>query len=335
MAGIYSLLKILEMIIVFIYSAKFIKEKNSRKNIVICFAIGIIFEVFLAIWQLHAQSSIGGMFYLLGERFFTSETPGIANASINSSLVLRPYATFPHPNVLAGYLLLSQVMLIGFLRELKGKVLYFVFSAIVFCSIGIALSLSRVTIILEGLVVFYYLPNIFNKINKIKQKAIFLIIVGVISLFLFPLVFSRILNTSTSEDAILQRSSLISDSIKLINKNPVTGVGINNFLNELSYVKDSKTPLQPVHNILILLAVEMGIPIAFGILIIYISLFKSSLVKNQQGELARQEKVILIAAIALLSLFDHYFRTLQQGQLILAVVLGFIYGSGRGLAKHN
>ena len=47
------------------------------------------------------QASLNGLFWWLGERTFTSSTPGIAKAVIDGRLLMRPYATFPHPNVLA------------------------------------------------------------------------------------------------------------------------------------------------------------------------------------------------------------------------------------------
>ena len=75
----------------------------------------------LVIAQFIKQGSLGGVFYFFGERFFTPATPGIANASINGELLFRPYGTFSHPNVLAGFLLISLISLLFSLPWDKGK----------------------------------------------------------------------------------------------------------------------------------------------------------------------------------------------------------------------
>ena len=93
---------------------------RTLKQIIIVFfllSIGGFIESLLAIAQFFNHGSINGFFYLLGERFFTAQTPGIANASINGELVLRSYGTFSHPNVLAGFLVLvMSFLLFGFFR---------------------------------------------------------------------------------------------------------------------------------------------------------------------------------------------------------------------------
>src|SRR6185369_2209751 len=55
--------------------------------------------------------SIGGIFYLLGERTFNISTPGIALVNILGKNFLRPYASFPHPNSLAGFLGVAIIFL--------------------------------------------------------------------------------------------------------------------------------------------------------------------------------------------------------------------------------
>ena len=88
------------------------------KKALVALSLGTLFSSLLAIAQFISQGSLGGAFYYLGERTFTSQTPGIANASINGELLLRPYATFSHPNVLAGYLLCVLVLLLTSLLSL-------------------------------------------------------------------------------------------------------------------------------------------------------------------------------------------------------------------------
>jgi O-antigen ligase len=79
-------------------------------NIYKLLAGSIIWSSLLALSEFIFQRSIGGIFWWLGERTFTVDTPGIARAEVcglfnySCKLILRPYASFPHPNVLGGYI---------------------------------------------------------------------------------------------------------------------------------------------------------------------------------------------------------------------------------------
>ena len=109
LVGLYGFLKLLEFVFLGFYTAFNIK-KLRLSTVLALFSIGIIFESFLSILQYFHQGSIGGIFYFFGERTFNGQTPGIANASVNGELVLRPYGTFPHPNVLAGFLVIAMTL---------------------------------------------------------------------------------------------------------------------------------------------------------------------------------------------------------------------------------
>lgn len=92
---IYKWLKVAELGFLAWYVAK---NKPSLKLLI----IPIIYSCVLAVWQMINQGSVGGLWYWLGERAFTFDTPGIAP--------WRPYATFSHPNILAGFLVVSTLL---------------------------------------------------------------------------------------------------------------------------------------------------------------------------------------------------------------------------------
>ncbi|HEX8932217.1 MAG TPA: hypothetical protein VF810_03625, partial [Patescibacteria group bacterium] len=99
--GFYHLLKFSEFVFVAYYVASVLKTSSALAKLALLLSCGVIFESLLAISQFLRQGSLGGIFYYFGERLFSGITPGIANASINGVLILRPYGTFSHPNVLA------------------------------------------------------------------------------------------------------------------------------------------------------------------------------------------------------------------------------------------
>jgi len=95
-------------------------------------------------------------------------------------------------------------------------------------------------------------------------------------------------------------------------------VGLNNFIVHLPqfYQSGSVYLLQPVHNIFLLVAAETGLVGLVIFLWFLILTFKKLLITNYY---------LLITAlivILVLGLFDHYWLTLQQNQLLVAIVFG-------------
>ena len=93
----YKSLKIIEFIFLGFY---IVKSKIKLPSLLIPLALGVLFSSILGLAQLIKQSSLNGLFYFFGERTFTASTPGISLIDISGRLLLRPYAAFPHPNVL-------------------------------------------------------------------------------------------------------------------------------------------------------------------------------------------------------------------------------------------
>lgn len=304
-AGIYGIIKIIEFLFLTLAIAKNI-QKFRLRIILPATICGILFESILAIIQFQKGGSLGGLFYFLGERFYNGATPNIANASLGGELVLRPYATFSHPNVLAGYLVISMLILaLAMSSKYKENSLYYL--AIFFGTVGLMLTLSRTAIIIWALVL---LTLLFKKINRI---ALFipLVLGGAI---LFPQIMQRFGSISLVDSSFADRINLAKASVQMIIHNPILGVGINNFLNNVSYYNFSASPVfmvQPVHNIILLTISQTGI--ICGAVIFYYAaklfLYTSSYAK------------ILLLAFLGLGMFDHYFLTLQQGQILLCLIL--------------
>jgi O-antigen ligase len=237
----YGFIKISEFGFLFLYLAHETSYRFQLRFISLLFGISAFFESFLAIAQYLNQGSLNGIFYFFGERTFTGATPGIANASINGELILRPYATFPHPNVLAGYLLISMVLVWGFvLKSHKRWIQTFGATSLIVSSVALLLTFSRIGILLWIFFVFVLLVRLIA--FKIKSRKVQLIIgaVGIIVvalISLFPVaheVFSRFAQTSLSEESVTERTELLSASWIMIQQHPLFGVGLYNFIPALA-----------------------------------------------------------------------------------------------------
>lgn len=332
LSGWYSLLKLIEYVLLWNALLNFLKGKDFLRLLAFPLSFGIIFESILAIWQYIIQGSVGGFFYFFGERTFSASTPGIANASLYGQLILRPYGTFPHPNVLAAFLLFGCTLL--FYKIFKEKnIFYKLFFIISFLlgSTALFFSLSRITIILWIFTILYLLI-----INLKIKKNIRILIAGIITLVFtigFFLIsshsFIRLENISLSDESVTQRIFLISRAWEMFKNSPLFGVGFANFLINLSQTPSSSHVflLQPVHNIFFLSLTETGVCCFFLSLLFFYKTIKRLVVLIKKS--TKKEYFLLgflfLSQFFILGQLDHYFLTLQQGQLLTVIIFAFCW----------
>lgn len=298
------------------------QERNMRQVSIVLLSLGVLLTSSLLFMQITQQHSIGGLWYLLGERKFSGSTPGIANASLMGTLVLRPYASFPHPNVAAGYLLFSVVLLLFLQEDSQGRWQQLLLKlSIIAGSIGLILTLSRSAILtfLFCLIIIFVFPLRTKRLNR-KWVLSFFSLFLILSLLLLP----RFLTLSLTDEAVTLRLQLLKESVEVFHTSPLLGVGVKNFLIALSGLPHPALPyssLQPVHNMYVLLLVEIGL---MGLVWILPLLGKLVLqITNVSGQ-QKTLKFTLSLSLLLLGTVDHYLYTLHQGQLLLALVLGVI-----------
>lgn len=257
---------------------------SNKAKIFLPLIIGVLFESGLAILQFLKGGTLG--LWILGERSFSITTPGIAKFDFYGLQFLRPYGTFSHPNVLAGYMLIMMLLLrskkiaIGFLT--------------------IFLTMSRVTI-LTGFVLGILI------LSK-KWKLILVVVLILLS----PILFTRFSSLLSYDNlTLLRREELTVTSWNLFLKNPIFGVGLNNFISsQQDLVAGPSRFLQPVHNIFLLALSETGIIGFLGFIILFFPIFKLN------------PKPYTLIPIIFLGLFDHYFLTLPQGYRLLFLIWG-------------
>ncbi len=324
-AALYKLAKIIEFSLLGFYIARNIRI-SQYSNILISLSLAVIYSSLIAIVQFIKQSSLGGPLWWLGERTFNLTTPGIAKAVVGGRLVMRPYGTFPHPNALAGFLLISLILLQnasdGGPRGLRGegikKILYWL--AMILGIITITLSFSRSVWVVSLLICLWLVIQCGKKI-KIKKSMLYALYAMFFIIFSLLVYFGSQFSTN---EAFFQRTQLMKASLLMIKDSPLSGVGLNNFLVYLPNfwpLTGFTYWLQPVHNIYLLIAAETGI-VGLVIFLWFLFLTFKNLLKIGNWELE-----IALLAILLLGVTDHYWLTLQQTQLLLTLVLGLIWSS--------
>ena len=292
---------------------------NLYKTIVLPLSIAAVFIFCLAVVQLILQRSLGGPMYFLGERSFYSGTPGISLYSVFGKLLLRPYSIFSHPNSLAGFSGVALMLLLGLGKELKIKRTIWVIGAAA-CLGALLLSGSRAA--LGGLVLSLGALVLLKERKKLYQN--FLLVAVFITIFvgiLFPVLADKTLASGIEfSERFSQRLVLGDIAGRLYSREPIKGLGLNNFIPEAANLRANAYypwTLQPVHNVPLLVLAETGI-IGYGILIwLLIALVKRALTMQLFFGLA-------IVFILVTASMDHYWFTLQQNQLLLAVFVGIV-----------
>ncbi len=306
LVSVYKWLRVYEYYWLFKYLVK--NVQYSVFSIRFGLSLAIIWTSILAWSQFIMQHSIGGLWYWLGERTFSISTPGIAKLFLdlrilNLGFILRPYATMPHPNALAGFLLVSSLIILNFENQFKIKNLKFKIThlSLMAALLTIPLTFSKSAILIEVGLIIFWLVKKFNKLFLI------LFLVPIILYFYLP----------SSPNSIPERIVLNQKAIETIKNNPVFGVGLGNSVSLLPSLR------QPTHNIFLLLASELGLPV---VLIIGYLIIKNLLKIKNFSRSASESSILKIAILVVIAtgMADHYWLTLHQNILLLVVLLALV-----------
>lgn len=310
----YLWLKIIEMVL-FGMAVATIDRGQIKKIVYKPLQCSLIIFSIIGILQTISGQTLNGLFYFLGERTFNLGTPGIALGSLLGNSFLRAYSTFPHPNAMAGFLLVGNILLFWAkdgkpLNNPDKLTIVFSFIAIVF-----AFSLSAALCLI--FVLSFYITFKKNYLNKIKIGLFALILISLVS----TMAGSFFLDTKAGlMESTGRRLELSLTAGKIISKNPIFGVGPGGFINLLPQTglnTGSSWWLQPVHNIFLLIFSETGL---VGLLGAIYFLIKSISRKPNDRLL-----LLSIMAVLITGSLDHYWLTLQQNQLLLSVLLALFF----------
>ncbi|MGA3291664.1 MAG: O-antigen ligase family protein [Candidatus Microgenomates bacterium] len=296
----------------YVYKRRDIVDQRDFSVVLFC---SLIFFSLIGIAQFFKGGTLGGILYFLGERSFSISTPGIALVHLGGSNWLRAYSTFPHPNALAGYLVVGVLMLSGFIFDKQNcwKI----------AGVLIILLAFILTFSLAGLLSICFCGILFVFIKKgiLKKKLAIYLVSGLFVFGLaFPVISSALFtkNVSYRQD-IAERLELAFVSGKIISGNFWVGTGLNTFIiNEVKVVGINGYVwlLQPVHNIYLLTFSEVGI---FGIILLFL-IFYLFIRRNLSSD--RLGLLLAVIFIMTTGLADHYWLTLQQNMFLLVLLAG-------------
>lgn len=278
-------------------------------------SFGVLIESLLAVGQSVLQSSVQGPFYLLGERAISSSSYGAAKFLFFGHEVLRPYGTFSHPNVLAFYLYFCVTFLMFCYSQYKRGIFLI---SIFLGSVALLLTFSRVVLLLYVFTLLY-----FFLLNQKKYLAMLLSVFSVLYLVVFS---GRFVSESLLHD-LSSRKELFDISLQVLTGSYLFGSGIYNYFVLQGPLYRSLSPilLQPVHNIYMLILLQVGVIggiVVFGLLAATI---KHVYLRSRKGVGFDKALLFVLCSALFVGIFDHYFLTVQQGMMMGAIVLGLVW----------
>lgn len=276
----------------------------------------VLIQGILGVVQFKRGSSLGINF--LGESEIISGMMGSSFVELSGQVFLRAYGTFPHPNVLGGFLLLA--IFVGMYLYKREKIIGSLL--IMLSSLFMVFTFSRISLLLAMVVIFVFIAK-----EVLFKRGRFLL-----SISFPPLLMERFQNLFNSGDrSWSERVDLIKASFMVIKENWLLGIGGGNFVKGMEGMvpRTSRGILltQPVHNIFLLCISEFGI---LGFVLIFYVLFYG-IVKNIKR--ITLYGILILFVIIVIGFFDHYLFSLPQGMVIFFLFLflssSFLQGKGK------
>jgi O-antigen ligase len=312
----------------------------NRHEIIRFLLAGILLQAFIGIAQYFLQRSVGLSFF--GESAIGPDVEGVAKMDWNGAKIVRAYGTFAHANIFGGALFIALIFSI---YEFGDK-LKFLLPIVAILIMALVFTFSRSAFF--ALIAAFLLYISINDSRTSLKYVIF----GVSLLLFFIVVFDlesiflqRFLFSGDVESG-MERMQYFDISKNMLMSNPF-GVGLGGFIpfmQNYSVAKLEPWVFQPVHNVVMLAANELGV-IGVAIIIFLVGIIFYLLIKaccagliaggKKRGFTALYDSddqkfgyvlIAILGGIVTISLFDHYFFTIYQGQALFFIYLGLASG---------
>ncbi len=292
----------------------------DSQKLLISFLGGSFIEAVLGIWQFLFQASFESKWLGIARHFAWVLGDSVVETAMGRWL--RAYGGLDHPNIFGGLMAVSILFLFIFIKRRSSifcAALFVYWTAFIF-------SFSRAAWlgVLGGLI-FYFLASILKKEHRvfiIKSILSIFVLTIILSLIYNDLFFARLNSQNRLElKSNEERIYLLQEAKYLIRKHIVFGTGIGNYNIAVFKEIDNSRPsyaYQPVHNVFLLIGVEVGV---FGLISFLIFIFYLIYLlwqKHNFGALS------ILLSIFIMIMFDHWWWSLHFGILLFWFILGIL-----------
>ncbi|KKU49119.1 hypothetical protein A3E96_02795 [Candidatus Uhrbacteria bacterium RIFCSPHIGHO2_12_FULL_46_13] len=343
-------------VVLIVLFALIVWRNDDHRLLVSALITSAVLQSLFGLWQVLRVYVPASTFLGMSEQ--TALRLGASVVETTSGRWLRAYGTFSHPNILGGFLSITLLFIIdryfavyeNFQRwwdkyGAGGKNLWsdiavkktaldiaLVLASFVVVLAGLVATFSRSAMIalLAGFIVYWAMKYHANRIRAtvlgVKLAAITFAVLFVWQMFLPELWQVRITSNSRLEQrSVSERVQGYNEAWNIFKAYPLLGTGLQNYtialakLNpgELSYI------YQPVHNVFLLLFIELGIVGTAVVLFIFKKRLKQFFhyLFNEAPPLA----IAMLTLFIVIGLLDHYLWSLHGGLLIAMTISGVVF----------
>lgn len=308
-------------------------QKLDWQKISWSFIFSSLFQAIFAIIQFGTQQVFGSKYLGMAEQM--PQTLGTAVIEINGERVLRAYGTLPHPNILAGFLAISLLVIIAVYFYENKKWFKFLLTGIFIINyFALLLTASRsaeIGFLFALVLIFFFarqkaLENLRFAIVNFLWIIIFISIIFTIAMPNF--IYNRFQNNARLENiSVNERIIGYQDFWQIFKRYWLLGTGLGNYSQALSEIKPNLPAYnyQPVHNAILLPIIELGL---MGFLVFIFGCYLSiKFIKNHVHELFNEPKKVINFAITssllMMAVFDHWIYSFYFGCLLITFVVIF------------
>lgn len=319
--GGYWLVKLIEAVLIGLcLSQAWIQRTLIAVGVI---AAGAVQSV-LALWQFAVQHVFASKWLGMSEQ--NPEWLGVQVIEQAGERTLRAYGSLPHPNMLAGFLVVAIFVGFAVWIEHRRKSSLWV---LMLLSAGLWATFSRqawiALVVAGGLLLVRWFFRGLGEDRALMKAGLAVAGPFILLSALFPqLIATRIQgNERLEQRSIQERQEFAQESQALSSEHWFNGVGIGNYTyvlfeedEERGATQESYT-YQPVHNIYLLTLSELGLfaLIPFGALAIFLLRAFSTATKKTIGF------VCAMVSLLVIGLFDHYLWSLHFGILLFWLTL--------------
>ncbi|XOU94066.1 MAG: O-antigen ligase family protein [Candidatus Kerfeldbacteria bacterium] len=314
-----------------------LKIKFDWHKLAGAFIISGVIQAGLGIYQFVIQKVFANKWFGLAEH-----DPSILGDFVietSSGRWLKAYGALPHPNILAGWLVICLLILIGvFMTAKMGQRKYIwqrtyslVAMGIMFFALILTFSRSAWLVFVLGFLILfaiYLWQKNKDRLKVIGISGLLILLIVITTVFMLPEVWqTRLEGGRLEEMSSVERSEYYTEAGDLFKRHWYKGAGIGGYTGALYDIDTTHEAwdYQPVHNIYLLAAVELGI---FGVAIFLVLLFwvaKSlyeAIFKEKDINNWHSIMLVLFISLIVIGLFDHYLWSLSFGSMFFWLVMG-------------
>lgn len=335
--GAYGWVKLAEFSLLFLYVKYNFAAFYSLGKFFAVFAASAILQSVIAIGQFIKQGSLGLKF--LTESPLAPNIAAMAKIDLGGQKIIRAYGLTPHPNILAAILMLAifglAFLLVNNYKNMRRYQKIAGSAGLVALSAALFFTFSRAVAAIGFAFFLLWLAKLWRQ-KEYKKPAViifllFAVCYSLLAIFYWSYFSARYNPENLSGSQALDLRVFYNEvAIKLIKQSPFLGVGQGNFtvaFNDYQvigkyYAQFQTWMFQPAHNVYLLIAAEVGILGLIYFLLFLLAIWQQT--KKSSPPQPADCLFYLFCFIIISALFDHFFWTLQQGQIIFWLFLGIL-----------